>query len=386
MNRVLYRCQCEIDPAQWPRASSLHRYSRCPQSFDPEAEAQRDAEPDKDREFGVNVHAILAGKAISTSPDEEICVRKCDELRENAVGLWNSEDAKLVTFRERRLLMMDASTMPAVIFSGMVDYIAIDYKAKRALIIDYKTGWGETESEESNMQLRAYAALCAVNFDVNEVSVKIVQPFGKSVAQPPVTYTDQDLDQAIGEVFKFSRRAMTEAGYADGDWCKYCPKLKTCPHLLGVAEESALDLLALPKPITELPDDKLSLAFGTYKRAEKIIGVLRDEVKKRLKAGQRIPGFNKKPDATVRVISDLGLVAERAMGYGVKQAAIIKAASMDLKSLSTLLREATDAKGVDLKNIENACLDGAIEEGSREGAVVWDRIEWEKHHETKTIA
>jgi hypothetical protein len=74
------------------------------------------------------------------------------------------------------------------------------------------------------------------------------------------------------------------------------------------------------------------------------------------------------------------------MGYGVKEAAIIKAASMDLKSLTALLREATEAKGVDLKNIENACLDGAIEEGTREGSVVWDRQEWEKHHETKTIA
>ena len=284
-----------------PSASNAHRYAACPGSH--RACIGLPDTTSEDAARGDRIHAWLEGMSNGTipppldDPEErdvaERCLHQSDELIREHVGI---EDRRMVETR-----LWD----PSRTWSGKADLVVIDAEG-RALIIDYKTGRGDVEEAVGNLQLRALAALVAIRYLVNVVTVAIVQP----LAGPPSVcrYETWDLDKAAAEIDEIMAKAnATNQPRNPGPWCQYCRAAGTdrCP-------ESRTNLVSLAGVKTTLaPVADIGQLLDAADAAEEAIGNLRAQAKAILQAGGTVPGWELRPGRFTETITDPELVAGR---------------------------------------------------------------------------
>lgn len=149
---------------------------------------------------------------------------------------------------------------------GTIDLAGLSEDRKTLVLPDYKFGEGLMVYAEDNAQLFFYAWCTlfsergATQYpDVEKVVLGIVQPSDKRDS-----YSDI-VEVTVDEVDEFGQKmdkaiAIAEACYdtpdgtdhlAEGDWCKYCPNVLTCPVKLGTAEEA----LAISSGSSDFSDD-----------------------------------------------------------------------------------------------------------------------------------
>ena len=211
-----------------PSASNAARYASCPGSH--RACIGLPDTTSEDAARGDRIHAWLEGMANGTippplaDPEErdvaERCLRQSGELIREHVGV---ECERLV---EKRL--WDSFRT----WSGKADLVVIDLDG-RAIVIDFKTGRGDVETAEGNLQLRALAVLVAdlPKTSIDSVTVAIVQP----LAGPPSVcmYGRASLDLAFLEIYEIMAKAnATNQPRNPGPWCQYCRAAGTdrCPE------------------------------------------------------------------------------------------------------------------------------------------------------------
>lgn len=268
--------------------SSLFRREACPASL--RLEQGRPEETNEYAEDGTDKHAIVAdalknaGDFFCEEADAEMvrwCIALADELAERYPGA-----DRLI---ERRVNLMHLG-----IGFGTADFgLVIPFD--RGVVLDWKFGWGDVASAETNIQGHAYALGLAHEFDLESVEVVLAQPAKRH-------YSTHILDAAGMQLAK-ARILEVEAKCADpaakvrpGDHCKYCKARTVCPALA----EQTTALTVNQKPVDDLSPEAIGTALAVCEVADAYIGSIRARAYALAMQGVKVPGWTLAPGRSTR--------------------------------------------------------------------------------------
>lgn len=339
-----------------PSASSMERYFLCPGSY--AAERGLPDTTSADADTGNRIHSVLAGDTVTPplNDDEKWTMEAC---RSQASALLDTRlfDGDQMHLERRYWWNGD--------WSGKPDVVAIDTAKGRAVVIDYKTGRGEVEVAEGNMQLRALAVLAARQHGLASVIVAIIQPLA---GQPSLCiYSSDDLKRAEAEISgiisAINRPDAPRIPSAKA--CKYCKAKTTCPE----AREAALATPVANVPANTTPEAIAAALTGPtlaqfLDRAEmavRVIEACREEAKRRLESGDTVLGWTLKPGSERETITDPTTVYNRASAAGVTSEAFMACVGITKGKLKDALKTATGEKGKALEARMESLLAGCTE-------------------------
>lgn len=326
-------------------ASSLARRAFCPGS----ARLERGMldQPTFDSQRGDRVHAALrvrasdGGPSVSTdawlgaNDEEQTCIGILARREADAVGPWLQDfGPEFRVYREQRF------TIEPDKFSAQLDVVYVWEKA--AIILDYKTGWGDVPDSAENHQLLGQVAAFVSSFDAGKepplVLVGIVQP------GEPVSLTGYDAEQcqqAIVEVLRII--GETEAANAPlrpgEQQCKYCKAAHVCPAL---AEQAmALARIAPPDEVALMPPGRMAVTLDACVLAERYVDAIRAEARRRLAAGDLVPGWMLEPGKKVRTVTDAQKALEAVAPHGVTVEQVLSCVEIGVGALEAEFRKAT---------------------------------------------
>lgn len=337
-----------------PSASAASRYAQCPGSFllgltVPEPPSSPDAEA------GTRIHAYIAGDhSVTLSADESNTAAVC---RSQAAQIASEHGfPREPDIREQRLwAKFDGE--PA--WSGQPDEVYLE--PGRALVIDYKTGRGEVESAEGNLQLRALAVLVDEHYGpLDEIIVAIVQPLA---GKPTVCrYSSDDLLRASFEIEEIMHGATRpdQPLRPSPDACKYCRAKEVCTVAHKVVETLPALVQRDGREIAMTPE-QVGRFLVAAKVAEAVIDSVRGKAKRMLEDGTPIPGWTLKPGTERETISQPEVVFGRFVRAGGTQDQFMGTVSIGKSKLKEAVRAATGAKGKALDDTMRDLLEGCVE-------------------------
>lgn len=306
-------------------------------------------------ESGKRIHAALAGDAEADSQltDEEVQVRDwCNSqwsfleekwLKEKGVGFS-------VTMEQRLFL--------GKTFSGQFDRTAFSFDESIALTGDFKTGRLPVPGAESNLQMRAYAVLLAVNYPkLKLIYVSVIQPW---VSKEPIiaAYDAVAIRTSMLEleaVLKSS--ADPDAKRIPGSQCKYCPCRANCPEARAVVQK-----VAHQNPGALVTNTQIAEFLNIVSIAESVIEAVKKEAEARLALQQEIPGWDLAPGRTLSTITQPEIVFARVSSLGLTQEKFMGAVKIQKGALKIAVKEITGLKGKALDEKLEIILSGCTEE------------------------
>jgi len=365
-----------------PSASAFERLVECPPSHqmalgieDTESAAAAS---------GTRIHAVLAGEAdISTlSSDEEQTHDMCKHQAESLVAeyITGTDVETLIEVRLGlthfgRAVVVSNKAQQSLRFTGQADLIIIDNG--HALIIDYKTGRGDTADAVDNHQLMALAALVSLYRPITSATVAIVQPWA---GKPTVAQYDLETLRAAEAKLISTLNAAESATAADavaGDHCKWCRAKMVCPAFqaaalsvtdaINVESISGTDEQVKAQIFSRMGDHvsmsnetMIRIQEGGRKYMEWFLVAHDLELRRRIAAGE-IDGYSLRERKGRRSVSDVTTVFSRLSAHGVTGDAFAAECSVPLGSVKTLIKQSTGAKGKALDNLVDEVLHGATE-------------------------
>lgn len=370
---------------RWTSASNAAADLGCPARH----LAQRGLEErdSKDAATGRAVHNVLAlidtpeHKAAyeALKPDQRDIHDRCLAIAERKkVEFFGREAANpsLRTFREQRYWVKLRKPAPAeektaefLEHSGQPDLV---YRlGMRALVVEFKTLFGDIPGASSNMQLRDQACLVRGNLLVNEVGAVLVQPWVN--ANPEVClYTAGDLDRASKEMFArviasndpASRRIAGEVQ------CGFCLAKTQCDAYQKWAGGSVPAMLTvLDVPMEAWTPEQRAIAADRLSVAQDYLDQLKDFLKSGLeKDPEFVPGWGLQPGTERETITDPQGVFERWVKLVPKLPpedqvkAFMRTVTVRKAPLREILAAYTDyKKGKALQDAVAGLLDGLVE-------------------------
>lgn len=227
-----------------PSASRLMRLKLCPGSYWLEKKIFNNnlaSKPTPDAERGTRIHNATKAIAMDEDVSKFHPATSSDEITEawRLFGIYkrienavfpniNDQQQSII---EERFWLLDEDGIKAL--SGQIDIGQIVFNAEKkiweALICDYKTGWGEVDSADTNLQMRGYAVLLKANYpELKNITVAIIAP---KTGKPTLTrYEEEDLKSAKYEVLEILREALVHEAprIAGSEQCKYCSAKLHC--------------------------------------------------------------------------------------------------------------------------------------------------------------
>jgi len=365
-----------------PSASAFERLVECPPSHqmalgiaDTESAAAAS---------GTRIHAVLAGEAdISTlSSDEEqthdMCRHQADALIAEYITGTDTEtltEVRLGLTHFGRAVVVSNKAQQSLRFTGQADLIIID--GTHALIIDYKTGRGDTADAVDNHQLMALAALVSLYRPITSATVAIVQPWaGKPTVAQYDTETLRAAEAKLISTLNLAEQATAVDAVA-GNHCKWCRAKMVCPAFqsaaLSVTDSIIPDTISgtdeqVKAQIFSRMGDHSSMSNemmiriqeGGRKFMEWFLVAHDLELRRRIAAGE-IDGYSLRERKGRRSVSDVTTVFSRLSAHGVTGDAFAAECSVPLGSVKTLIKQSTNAKGKALDNLVDEVLHGATE-------------------------
>lgn len=365
-----------------PSASAFERLMACPPSH--AMSLGMDDTESAAATAGTRIHAVLAGEAdVSTlSVDEEQTHDMCKAQADEIVAQYIS-NPDVVTMKEVRLgltqfgkvVVVKDGARIALRFTGQADVIIID--GTFALILDYKTGRGDTAAAVDNAQLMALAALVSLYRPIETAAVAIIQPWA---GNPTVAHYDTEAlrlaEKTLISTLNMAELATPSDAVA-GDHCKWCKAKMSCIAF----QEATWDVTEVIQPDTIAgTDDQVKaqifarmgdhtamsneMLVRTYEHGRKFMEwflVAHDlELRKRIAAGE-IDGYSLREKKGRRSVSDVTTVFGRLSTHGVTGDAFAAECSIPLGSVKTLIKQSTGAKGKALDNLVDEVLLNATE-------------------------
>jgi hypothetical protein len=165
---------------------------------------------------------------------------------------------------------------------------------KKLYVFDFKYGSGKKVSAFDNKQLRYYALYDAMNEDVDEIELTIVQPRYQGGWIDVETLTYKHL-MAFKEELKVraANALRQEAPLVAGPWCHstFCPAAAQCPSVAAKAKELiARDFSEAPSPRSlTLKQIKNVLDHADF--LTNWIAKVKDHAKEIALQGEKIPGY-----------------------------------------------------------------------------------------------
>lgn len=190
------------------------------------------------------------------------------------------------------------------LFSGTPDRVRIYPTRGLAICSDYKFGFKVVQSVDANMQLRAYLAMISEEYPVANYYGAIFQP--RVSAKPNIVrYSHADVLKARAEIEAVwdACFAKEPPRHASNEACEWCEAKTICPeHKAWIGEIEKVRHL----PVAQWTDEQMNLFETRRSAALKFIEEAHEQIKL-IKATDpdRLPGWNLKPGASVRTVSDL---------------------------------------------------------------------------------
>jgi CRISPR/Cas system-associated exonuclease Cas4 (RecB family) len=313
-----------------PSCSTFGRYATCPGSFQISQLVPKE-ESGPAAQLGTDIHlALSGGKVTLTEEGEEVynlCLYHLRNLQKTVIG-----ETPTHVLLEQRLWMNGE-------WSGQADRIEF-WGEDNALVVDYKTGRGEVESAEDNMQLRGLAVLLKHRFPhLQNIYCAIIAPRagGVTLAQ----YDAEALAEAKREVLELLAAIREEGAPRNpsAKACKYCPAKTVCPEVSTRAVTISQN--ALPPALS---DQKLAELLNQADYIEDYIMALRGEAKNRLTLGVRVPGWTLKDGRKTRSIADAS-AAYNLLADRMTPEDFAGACKVSVPSLEKAFAKATGLKG-----------------------------------------
>lgn len=334
-----------------PSASSMERYMLCPGSY--AAERGLPDTTSEDAETGNRIHAVLAGETVipPLTDDEERTMEAC---KAQADALLDA----VVPHRDE--IILERRYWWGGQWSGKPDLVAIDTLQSHALVLDYKTGRGEVESAEGNMQLRALAVLVSAEHGLEKVTVAIVQPLAGSASV--CVYDADDLRKARIEILAIltaihqpdaPRRPSAKA-------CRYCKAKAVCPEALAMAEAAPLAVSRDGRELSITPE-RMGEFLAQIPAIEAVVDAVRAKARRMLEAGEEVPGWTLKPGSVRETVTDPATVFGRFVAAGGTQEKFMPCVNVTKTKLKDAVKAVTGAKGKALDAQIEAMLDGCTE-------------------------
>jgi hypothetical protein len=331
----------------------------------------------EDSASGTRIHAAFAGEKVELNEDEEDILRRCSELYAKAVTQIYGEANGIAAENECRMWMFSGR------FSGKAD-ILLRY-ARVGAIFDLKTGRNEVATAEGNAQLRSLAVLFQDHDRFDRIVVGIIQPWAKE----PISlceYSREDLAKAREWLVGVLDAAENpDAPRIPGEkQCRFCRAKQhgVCPE----AKEQALNPTMSVSVVTEstdpkeiayrLPSGNLAWFLGEASFAIDVIEACRDEAKRRLSAGDEVPGWRLKPGAKPETIVDLETVHGRFLSEGGATHTFLGCLSATKGKLLAALKSVSGKKGKSLEAAFDALIEGCVE--TKQNAPSLERVKEEK--------
>lgn len=339
-----------------PSASYLEQMSLCPGSW--MAQQNIPEQPTSDSRAGDVIHKALAGdsEARANLTSDETRTYETLEFRYANLLFGFEMGANSYRMTEERLWSRNQE------FSGQLDRAEI--YGVRGVVADFKSGHLEVTDSPRNLQLRAQAVLLWQNHGVIMVQAAIIPAW-----QPmplPVEYDLDDLKRAELEILEIIANAQKEnAPRVPGEkQCRYCKFRPSCPE----ARETMLAVEPVAKmPLPAIPAKELADYLDKLPTIKKIISDLEDEAKRRLQAGEQVPGYELKAGEAREKIVNLPVIHARAAAIGITVDQFTAACSLTKKAAKELIEAATKKKGKALDDelkslIADCCEDGKTPE------------------------
>lgn len=223
-----------------------------------------------------------------------------------------------------------------------------------ACLIELKTGWGERDNADSNIQIQSYA-LGLLDI-VTEVYSYIIEIDKRTVSYYCYTVDDKDMinkriESIINNIGKYQKH---------GDYCSYCSNATTCPNLIE-ALPSIIDSIEKEKEPTEYAkslspaslSQVLKHVLPLFDKAEMYVNALKARAMQMIESGVEVPGWAIKETGGNRSWIDeseaiwrlLDIAPISADIYTLKSPAqiekVLLKAGMKLKECKTLLSDLT---------------------------------------------
>ena len=230
-------------------------------------------------------------------------------------------------------------------FSGKPDVVLINEKEKRAFIGDYKTGYAWVEPANENLQLRALAVLLASNYELDEVSVAIWQPF--VAGESPATYSRADLGTAKGWLIRAVNDALEPNAPATphATACKYCKARGTCEEARGVMTK-----VEETNP-TEISVSDMPKMLAACDVAEAVIAQIKGLAFDALQNDPEcIDGWKIKQGRKIRKIADCSSLRKEIEDAGLLGESDFRRLNFGLPDVEKLIAEAGSISRIEAKN------------------------------------
>ena len=329
-----------------------------------------------DAERGNRVHLALlhgeesdAWKALTA--EELDTAERCQKLATEAVKSWH--DGSPTTMIEPARMFLRDGIKP--IFSGETDVLIT--QGRRALVLDFKSGFGEQTESSSNPQLMGYAVLVNENYGpFDSVTVGLIQP----LVGGPVelcAYSAPALRVAEKEIIRTIQRSNDPAApLVPGlKQCNFCPAKLKCP-----AANKVLEVMANTQLVPA--DSQTALTFTGKDLAEfqercNLAARIAEKGKAWVQAvvlanPEKFPEFAIEDSKGRETITKLETVLARMTPYGVTQEAFLQclvprkddSKTSGAPGLKGVLGRAAGLKGMPLKNALEGVLEGCTTAGT----------------------
>jgi hypothetical protein len=257
------------------------------------------------------------------------CVRFCLEFARDLIAKYDIEPDNVLV--EHRMGMVDLGMA-----GGTADMVLV-VPFKLVIVADWKLGYVETQSAESNDQLQAYGVSAADEFKTKEVLVYIVTPR----AEKDYRITAGKFDaKALEESACWTRAVVARAQSPnpplapDYSACVYCRALRAChavkEHLVNVQE--ALAVLGAPST-----PEAWGEAIGAAKLAEKWGEQWKEAGKAHLMSGGQANGFKLGAGRSIESVANVLEAMAKLRDAGM-EAEALAAASISAGKLTPAAR------------------------------------------------
>lgn len=311
----------------------MERLRECPGSYELSRGIQSEGSDYSD--YGDEVHLYLATREQkhwdALSEDMKATAEKAISVDDTIIRMLNIR-GEVKTTTERRLWSKDNK------YSGKFDRLYV--VGRTALLIDYKTLYGDHPKAEENLQLMTAAVLLSQHMDLDIIHTALNQP--NVSPRFTLAYYDRELiDFATGFIEYVVDRAINDNGKTlkAGKHCRFCPAKPTClvygQHIKPVLSAGGFNgQVSRPWSPEEwaLFLDKLPMVKDTIKEKE-------EEARRILESDPgAIPGYELAKGKTYRSIS----------GHKQKEAFEILLAEFGIEELFEHLSTITPKKVEDM--------------------------------------
>jgi hypothetical protein len=367
----------EPDRGQWTSASSAQADALCPGRH----LAQRglpDVRATDSREHGREIHEALKKQDPTGLSVEQVdTYDACNDIDRRALMKFFGPEianAPPTTEREKRLWVQWPDGLR---HSGQPDLIY--RKGVKALIVEYKTLFGDIPESSRNLQLRDQVCLYYAN-------TPLIKEIGTMVNQPMVTrepeiclYSEEHIVRARDEMYFRVKASNTEGSHRiPGELqCKYCraAAAANCKEYRNWASEMVVVDTRLVVAIQERAvadwDPQMRAEFcERMSIAQKWLDDMKAEMKRLLAADPNaIPGWELKPGAAINDLINPQKIFDAFSQKGGSLEQFLACIDISSGRLKDALAHITKAKGKALKAEIDAVIGENVLKGQKDASL-----------------